>query len=315
MRIFVAGATGVIGRRVVPLLIARGHQVSALARDPGKRAWLRQCGAAAVDVDLFAPSDLRTALYDHDAVINLATHLPAGWRMFMPGAWAENDRIRSIASANLVEAALAGGARCFIQESFAPVYPDGGEEWIDETTPIAPVRYNRSVADAERAAQHFTKCGGAGIVLRLASFYGADAWQTRETVAAVRRGWAPLPGSPDSFVSSICHDDAATAVVAALNGESGAYNVSDDEPMRRRDYFDELAKVLAVPPPSLPPAWVGTLMGSLGTMLARSLRISNRKLREQLGWSPRFSSMREGWPAVVAAMNGRRFPSDSRTPT
>jgi nucleoside-diphosphate-sugar epimerase len=182
-----------------------------------------------------------------------------------------------------------------------PVYPDRGDDWIDEPTPIAPVRYNSSVADAEAAAAKFTAVGGAGVVLRFAFLYGPDAWQIRETIRSVRRGFAPIPGSSSAFISSISHDDAASAVLAALYIPAGAYNVADDEPLRRRDYFDSLALLLGVAPPKIPPAWVALAFGSVGSMLVRSLRLSNRKLRGQSGWRPRFPSMREGWRAVIAA--------------
>jgi nucleoside-diphosphate-sugar epimerase len=107
-------------------------------------------------------------------------------------------------------------------------------------------------------------------------------------------------------MSSVAHDDAATAVVAALNIRAGVYNVVDDEPLRRREYFAALAKALGVPPPKLPPLWLGRLTGSVGETIARSLRISNRKLREESGWAPRYPSVREGYRAVVAQMERRR---------
>jgi nucleoside-diphosphate-sugar epimerase len=303
MRIFIAGATGVIGRRAVPPLIAAGHQVTAIGRTPDKRALLERQGAAVLDVDLFNPGELRRAVAGHDVVINLATHIPAGWRVLAPGAWEENDRIRRAGAANLVYAAIAAGARRYIQESFAPVYPDGGDRWIDETVPIAPVGYNRSVADAERSAERFNGGDRSGVVLRFAPFYGPDAWQTRQMVDTVRRGFATIPGAADSFISSVSHDDAATAVVAALDLRAGAYNVADDEPLRRRDYFDSLATALGVGPPRIPPRWVARLFGSLGEMLVRSLRLSNRKLRSY-GWAPKYPSVREGWPTVVNAIGG-----------
>src|SRR5262245_63667719 len=180
MRIFLTGATRVIGRRVLPLLAAVDHGLAAQVSRPQSRAEIERAGAVPVHVDLFARDALQRAVAGHDAVINLATHLPAGWRMFLPGAWAENDRIRRVASANLVDAAIAGGATRFIQESFAPVYPDCGEAWIDERTPIAPVRYNRTVADAERSAERFSGTGRSGIVLRFGTFYGPDSWFTRD---------------------------------------------------------------------------------------------------------------------------------------
>ena len=130
----------------------RGHSVTAVVRRPQSHAELVRAGATPIEVDLFAADAVRETVAGQDAVVNLATHMPAGYRAFLPGAWAENDRIRRFASANLVDAAMATGATRFIQESFAPVYPDRGDQWIDERTPIAPVRYNRTVADAERSA-------------------------------------------------------------------------------------------------------------------------------------------------------------------
>lgn len=300
MRIFVTGATGVIGRRVVPMLVAAGHHVTAMVHSPAKSAALAKSGASPVQADLFDPVSLRKAMAGHHAAINLATHLPTGFGMFLPGAWSENDRIRRDGAANLVNAALAEGVSRLIQESFAPVYPDRGSEWIDEATPIAPVRYNRTVADAEASAARFTSRGGIGTILRFGGLYGPDAWQTRDMIRYARRGWAPMPGSADAYISSVSHDDAASAVVAALGAQAGAYNVMDDEPMTHRGYVDALAEALGVASPRLPPPWLTFLFGSVGEMLARSLRISNRKLRAECGWAPQYRSVREGWRAVLA---------------
>ena len=302
MRVFVSGATGVIGRRVVPLLAAAGHRVTSVVRMPDQCLQMARLGATPARVSLFDRDALRKAVAGHDVVVNLATHMPRGLRMFLPGAWRENDRVRRVGSACLVEAAIEAGAERFIQESFALVYPDHGEQWIAETTPIVPALYNRSVADAENSADRFNGGGRAGLVLRFAGFYGPDSPQVRDMIRVVRKGWAPLPGSPDAFYSSVSHDDAATAVIAALAAPAGVYNVADDEPLRRREYFGSLARALGVAPPKFPPVWAALLAGSLGETLARSLRISNRKLREECGWAPRFPSAREGWPAVVEAL-------------
>ena len=308
MRIFVTGASGVIGSRVVPALLTAGHQVTAVMRSPSKGEALARRGATVRAVDLFAPAELRAAVAGHDVVINLATHIPPSMlRVFVPGAWRENDRIRRDGSANLVDAALAVGATRFIQESFAPTYPDNGDAWIDESIPLAPVRYNRTVVDAEASARRFTDGGGVGVVLRFAAFYGPDAYQLGDMIALVRRGWAPLLGPSYSYMSSVSHDDAAAAVVAALDVPAGAYNVCDDEPLRHRAFADALADALGAPPPRLAPAWSAYLGGSLGRMLARSQRISNAKLRAAIGWAPRYRSVREGFPAVVGA-----FPRETR---
>jgi nucleoside-diphosphate-sugar epimerase len=131
--------------------------------------------------------------------------------MFLRWAWRENDRLRRVASATLVDAALAAGVGRFVQESFAPVYPDCGDRWIDETVPIEPVRYNRTVADAEASAIRFSQHGGSGIVLRFGGFYGPDAFQTVAMIDAVRRGWGPVPGLPNAFISSVMHLESQTS--------------------------------------------------------------------------------------------------------
>ena len=302
MRVFVTGATGVVGRRAVPLLVAAGHGVTAVGRNPEKRRQLERAGATPVALDLFAPEEVRSAVAGHDAVINLATHIPPGMRAVVPWLWRENDRVRRDASAILSQAARDGGVQRFVQESFAPIYPDRGDRWIDESVALEPVPFNRSVLDAECSAQAFGAEGGTGIVLRFGAFYGPDAAHVIDLIKMVRRGWAPAPGPPESFISSVSHDDAASVVVAALGAPAGTYNVVDDDPMTHREYVDSLASALGVPSPKLPPAWATWLFGSVGSLLARSLRISNAKLKQATGWQPKYPSLREGWRAVIAEL-------------
>jgi nucleoside-diphosphate-sugar epimerase len=304
LRVLVTGASGVVGRRVVPLLSAAGHVVAAAARTPEKRAALERAGAAAVDLDLFDPNAVARAVSGQDAVINLATHMPSStFRMFLPGAWRENDRIRREAAALLSRQAAAAGVSRFVQESFAPIYVARGEEWIDESDPVRPARYNRTILDAERSAEEFSGSGRTGVVLRFAAFYGPDARHLQDLVQSVRRGFAPLPGPPQAFLSSVSHDDAASAAASALTLPEGTYNVADDEPVTHRDFVDSLAHALGVVPPKLPPPWITVVMGSLGELLSRSLRISNQKLRETGSWRPSLRSVREGWPVTLASIS------------
>lgn len=299
MRIFVTGATGVIGRRAIPLLVAAGHEVTAAVRSPEKARQAERAGARAVTLDLFDAQAVRRAVEGPEAVINLATAVPKTSRMMLPGAWKQMDRIRRDASAILVDAALAGGVQRFVQESFAPIYADGGDAWIDETSPLKPSRYNRSTLDAEHSAARFTAAGRTGVVLRFGYFYGPDAGgATLDMLAIVRKGWSPAPG-PEGYMPSIAHDDVATAVVAALGVPAGIYDVVDDEPLRRREVFGAAAKALGVAAPKFLPKWAGRLLGGPGETMARSLRISNRKFREASGWAPKYPSVREGWPALV----------------
>jgi 2-alkyl-3-oxoalkanoate reductase len=302
MKIFLAGATGAIGKRVVPALVRLGHHVTGVARSSQKAAALRSAGADAIEVDLFDPAAVMPAVAGHDIVINLATSIPPSSRALMPGAWRMTNEIRRQVSRNLSDAARQAGVRRYVQESFGPAYPDCGERWIQESTPMAPVRYNRGIADAESAVLAFSAHGREGVTLRFAYFYGADSGFTQDMIRWVRKGWAPAPGRPDGYISSISHDDAAAAVIAALDLPPGTYNVSDDEPVTRREFFESLAARLGVRPPRFAPAWTARLLGSIGEMLARSQRMSNARLRETGMWRPEYPSIREGWGPVLAAL-------------
>ena len=302
MRIFVAGATGVLGTRVVPLLVSAGHDVTAVGRTPDKRARLERLGARGVDVDLFDPGAVHRAVPGHDAIVNLATAVPSPvWRGLLPGAWHEMDRVRRHVSANLVEAAIASGtARRIVQESFAPIYPDSGDRWIDESSPVRPGTYNRSVLDAESNAERFARTGGSAVVLRFGGLYGPNDAATAQIIDTVRRGWFPLFGRPESWFSFVAFEDAAAAVVAALGVPGGIYNVVEREPLRRRELAEGLARLLGVKPPRFLPSWTARLVGSLGETLSRSLRISSRKLERASGWSPTFATTLDGLAAVLA---------------
>ena len=307
MRIFIAGGSGVIGRRAIPALVRAGHAVTAVGRSADKRAVLEKLGAHPVAAELFDPRSLRSVIAGHEVVINLATSIPPSSRVFVPGAWRENDRLRGIAAGMLADAAIETGVRRFIQESFAPAYPDRGDQWIDERTPLEPARYNRTVVKAESAAERFGQGGGDAVVLRFAFLHGPDSSFTLDAIRTARKGWAATFGSREGFTSSVSHDDAASAVVAALDLPPGTWNVTDDEPLRRGDYFDSLASALGVGRLRFPPRWVARVTGSLGETLSRSQRISNRKLREASAWRPAWPSVRTSWPRLLQEIDSRSF--------
>ena len=300
MRILVTGATGVIGHRTIPLLLAAGHHVTAVARSSEGRQSLERAGAAATTLDLFDRVAAHQALSGHDVVINLATSVPrSSFRALLPGAWKEMDRLRTFASAVLVEAALANGVERFVQESFAPVYPDSGAHWIGEGIEPLPAHFNRSVLDAEASAMRFTQAGRTGVVLRFAYFYGPADPFARDLLRFVKRGFLPFFGRPEGYLSMVHHEDAAAAVLAALEVPRGTYNVVDDEPLTRRALGDELAAMLGVAPPKIPGPKLARLFGSMGEMFTRSLRISNRKLRSTSSFAPKYPNARAGMRAVL----------------
>lgn len=300
MRIVVAGATGVMGRRLLPLLAAAGHDVRAIARGEERRAALARQGAEAVAADLFDPEGLRQAVAGCDAVINMATRIPVGPGAAMRGAWRENDRIRREGSRNLVDAALAAGAGRYIQESIVFVYRDHGAEWITEASPLDIEFQLQSALDAEAQAARFTASGGAGVALRFGGFIDEDSGHIRDAVTAIRRGHAPVFGAPDAYTSSVVVRDAAQAVLAALHAPAGLYNVADDEPLTRAAYVAAAADAFGFVAPKPLPAAIGKLPRV--RVLARSQRVSAAAFREATGWAPQFPSAREAWAMIATYM-------------
>ena len=304
-KVFVAGATGVLGRRAVRLLVAAGYDVSAAVRSDPALELVRSLGARPVALELFDPVAVHAAVAGHDVVCNLATHIPAPGRMALPGAWAENDRIRTEVSRHLADAAVAHGCPRYLQESIAFLYADAGDRWIDESSPIEPVANLRSATVAEAHASRVTAAGGAGVVLRFAAFYGPDSDATVRMIAMARRRIAMAAG-PSGYMSSVTTDDAAAAVVAALAVPAGTYNVGDDEPVTRREFFDVLAGALGVAPPRMAPAGLAKLGGVKASVLTRSQRVANTTFVTASGWTPTSRSVRQGWPAVLAARGSER---------
>lgn len=299
MKVFVAGATGVAGRRAVRALVAAGHDVRGVARSASKANLLRDLGAVPVGVDLFDAADLQAAVKGQDAIVNLATKIPPLNRAMLPGAWNENSRIRTEVSRNLSTAGLANEVQRYIQESLAFMYPDQGENWIDEDVPLNAPRYTRSVSDAEAQTTRFSDVGGEGVVLRFGQFYSPDATHTRSMIATARRGLSPFVGPRDAYLPVIHADDVAQAVVAALEAPSGTYNVVDDEPLTQGELAEILASVVSRSKLLFPPARLMGLGGPKVRVLMRSQRVSNRRFRDASGWKPTFRSAREGFPATV----------------
>ena len=302
-RVLVTGATGVVGMHAVPLLISRGHEVTAIARSEPKRKALESLGARALALDIFDESAARAALEGMDVVINLATHMPSSaMKMLLPWSWKENDRVRRDGSATLARAARAAGVRRFMQESFAPIYEDGGDRWIDESWPLRPAPYNQSILDAEHSATRFSAEGGEGVILRFAAFYGPDA-MLREMISTARKGLSPMAGSPSAYWSSIAHEDAASAVVALVGAPAGIYNLCDNVPLTRREWIGTLAAAAGIKVPRPMPKVMAMLGGKTIELLSRSQRMSNRKLKTTTGWSPKYPSAKEGLPEAVRALD------------
>lgn len=285
-RVFVTGATGVLGRRVVPQLVAEGHSVTAVARSAAKADELRIAGATPVGVDLFDRAAMRTALQGHDAVAQLATHIPTGPSAALRSAWRANDELRGKAAPNIAAAAVDVGVGRYIQESITFPYVDGGDEWIDEATERVHFWGNKCTGTAEEAAAGVTAAGGTGIVLRFALFMAADSAHTKAFVSAARKGLFAVVGEAESYISFIHIDDAAAAVVAALDAPSGVYNVAEPEPVRRSAHKKALAGAVGRSRLQPVPGVIERVDGLTVDSLARSHRISSQRLRDVTAWKP-----------------------------
>ena len=298
MRIFVAGGTGVIGRRTVEQLLAAGHDVTTVARTEEKAAQLWDQGARPVMVDLFDSGAVARAVRGHHAVVNLATHIPPASRAAFRRAWRENDRLRTEASRHLADAAANAGAEVFIQESISLLYADGGDAWLAEDAPVKPTILTRSAVDAERHAEAFSGSapGARAVVLRFAQFVAPDSGHMQQLLGLVRRGILPLVGDPEGYESCIDADDAGRAVGAALDCPSGTYNVAEDAPLTRREHAAVFAEALGRPV-RLPPGWLGRVPRL--DHVARSRRVANRAFREATGWAPAHDNMSPVWTSLL----------------
>ncbi len=303
MKVFLTGATGAVGPATVRGLLEEGHDVRAVARSDDKAAQLRELGAEPLAVDLFDGHAVKAAVDGCEAVLHLATNVPPLRRMASKKGWSTHNELRTTATELLIEAALTTGATKFVKESVTFSYPDSGDAWIDETTPPdESIAMLAPTLEGERMVDRFTAGGGTGIVLRFGSFYGPTARLIDESLRLARWRLAMAAGKPDAYLSSIHTEDVAGAAVAALDAPAGLYNVIEDDPVTRRAYLDAFSAAFGLPRLRPAPAWLMRLTsGSAAEVVIRSQRVSNRKLRGAVGWSPRYPGVREGWPAVAEA--------------
>jgi 2-alkyl-3-oxoalkanoate reductase len=315
MRVFVAGATGAIGRYLVPQLLANDHDVVAMTRSPGKTDALRAAGAYPVVVDGLDRDAVVAAVMgaEPEVVVHEMTAITdvANPRR-IDAEFAPTNALRTEGTDHLLEAARAVGARRFVAQSFSgwPNIREGGpvktEDDPLDPDPPAPMRrtldairyLERAVVDAE---------GIEGIVLRYGGFYGAMADMPAKFVETIRKRRMPVVGNGAGVWSFVHLDDAAAATVAAVErGAPGIYNIVDDEPAPVTDWLPCLAEALGAKPPRRVPAWLGRLAGGEAaiSVMTQVRGSSNAKAKRELGWQPRHPSWREGFAESLGARNG-----------
>jgi 2-alkyl-3-oxoalkanoate reductase len=306
MRVFVAGASGAIGTRLVPQLIERGHEVIGTFRTPKKADLLRALGCDAIALDLLDASAVRDAVLDArpDAIVHEATALAGGgFSRKLDTTFAHTNRLRTEGTDALLAAAREAGVHRFVAQSFAPYRyaREGGmvkteDDPLDHTPPAGAQQTNAATAYLDQAV---TDAGG--IALRYGGFYGDT---NDRLLTLVRKRRFPIIGNGEGVTSWIHLDDAAAATVLALEHDgAGVFNIVDDEPAPMREWLPALAAALGARPPRHVPAWViGLVAGKDAVMGATQSRgASNAKARRQFGWTLRYPSWRQGFLAVGAS--------------
>jgi 2-alkyl-3-oxoalkanoate reductase len=311
MRVFLAGATGVIGRRLVPMLVADGHEVTGTTRSEAKAQALREAGAEPVLVDALDGEALKAAVLaaQPEAVIHQLTSIPPRIDpRKLERDFAVNDRLRSRGTRDLVAAAQAAGVKRIVAQSIAFAYLPGPPGTLHTETEVlhldAPKPFKRSahaLRDLECAVR-----GAQGTVLRYGYFYGPGSAISAEgsTIEDLRRRRLPVVGGGGGVWSFIHVDDAARATIAALSlpGDEGhVYNVVDDDPAPVREWLPALAEAVGAPRPWRVPAAVARLAaGSYGVMaMTKAQGASNALVKQELGWKPEYASWREGFRTAL----------------
>jgi nucleoside-diphosphate-sugar epimerase len=309
MRVFVAGGSGALGRRLVPLLVARGHQVTATATSAAKLGLLEQLGAQAVVMDgLDAVSvGAAVAAARPDAIVNQMTGLSAAHagrpNLRRPDRFfAATNRLRSEGTDHLLAAAQATGVSQIVAQSFGAFngIREGG--WVKtEADPLdpGPAGGRQGAASLRHLEDAVVQAGG--VALRYGSFYGPGA--TDDQVTLVRKRMFPLVGGGPGYLSWVHLDDAATATGLAVEQRAqGVFSIVDDEPAPASEWLPYLAECAGARPPRRVPVWLARLLGGeiVVVMMTEGRGFSNAKAKRELGWELRYPSWRQGFKEELA---------------
>jgi 2-alkyl-3-oxoalkanoate reductase len=303
MRVFVAGATGVIGRPLLPLLVAAGHEVTGTTRSEERADEIRATGCRAVVCDAHDADALATAVTEAapEVVVHQLTALPDRFDPRDKTIYDATNRLRGPTTSVLLDAGRAAGARRFVWQSIAFAYAPGPRPEVkDEDAPLAldaPPPFGagvRTLVEMERSVLE-----AEGLVLRYGWFYGPGTYygEGGSTAVDVRKRRFPVIGRGEGLFSFIHVDDAASATLAAVErGAPGVYNVVDDEPAPMREWLPAYAEAIGARKPLRVPAWIARLAaGRMATMMGALPGASNAKAKRELGWEPRWRSWREGF--------------------
>ena len=310
MKIFLAGATGALGRQLLPRLVERGHEVTGMTRSESKQPLVRELGGRPVVVDALDPRSVTEAVVrnEPEVIVHQLTAIPQAPDMrHFARDFAQTNRLRTEGTDHLLTAGRAAGVRRFVAQSYAPaIFARVGGPVKVEDDPLddSPPDQMRATVDAVRHLE--SAVTGAtwteGVVLRYGAFYGPGTnfslGPEDAMVEAIRKRQLPLVGRAGGVWSFIHIEDAAEATINAIEGRGrGIYNVVDDEPAAVADWLPVAAKAVEAPAPRRVPRWLGRLFaGEAATVMMTEARgASNAKAKRELAWTPRHASWREGF--------------------
>ena len=309
MKVLVSGASGAIGRFLIPQLVEAGHDVVGMTRRQDKADALSELGARGVIVDALDRQAVRRVVLDAEpeAVIDELTSLPPDYDLRNPRLYDANDEVRSKGTTALHDAAREAGARRFIMQSVAFLYAPEGDwvktedarPWLD-----APMPFRRGIKVLHDNEQRVTGDPDVeGVALRYGFFYGPGTYYAPDgsIAAQVRKRQFPIVGKGRGMTSYVHLYDAAGATVAALERGRGIYNIVDDEPAPLREWVPVYARAIGAKRPLRIPAWLARMFagGAIASMATALRGASNAKARSELGWQPVLPTWREGFVTAL----------------
>ena len=306
MKVFIAGASGVLGRRLIGQLTARGHSVIGQVRSSKAETAVRAAGGDPRHADLFDAESLAKAAEGCDTVIHAATAIPTK-RKPAPADWAMNNHIRRKGTRCLTEAAAKIGAKTYLQQSVAWVARPSDDSAFDEDSAAVPDPSIQSAIDAEAIAREAGSADGYTVaILRGGYFYDSESAHTRMIADGLRKRQMPIIGTGDTLWAMIHTDDAASAFVAAAEQpKNGVWHVVDNELVRADIFLGEFATRLGARPPRRVPVWLAKWLAGEQAVafFTRSTQTTSARLRRDFAWTPRYPTYREGLDQIVAAWN------------
>lgn len=312
MKVFIAGASGVLGRRLVRQFVARGHSVIGQVRSPKTESAVREAGGEPRHADLFDAESLARAAEGCDTVIHAATAIPTKQKT-TPADWAMNDHIRRKGTRCLTEAAAKIGAKTYLQQSIVWVARPKDESPFSEDFPTVPEAAIQSAIDAEAIAREAESAEGFTVlILRCGFFYDSESAHTHMLADALRKRQMPIIGGGEAMWAMIHTDDAASAYVsAAEKPKSGVWHIVDNELVQVRTFLKEFSSRLGAPAPRRVPVWLAKWLAGeqAAEYFTRSVRTTNTRFRRDFDWAPRFPTYREGLDEIVGAWKNQTSKS------